>query len=90
MKHKENYYLEDPIFQGALKFAKMFYESEHQVVVRLDFPQQDNYYDCGIFMLMGIRDILRHKQWSFHQGDMKFKRIQIAYEILVENLTYTD
>jgi len=57
--------------------------------VRTDFPQQNNYYDCGVFMLMGIRDILRDKQWSYHQGDIAFKRIQIAYEILEENLIYT-
>lgn len=62
MKHSENYYIENPIFRNALKFARMFYEQEYQVVVRGDYPQQDNYYDCGVFMLMGIRDILRRKQ----------------------------
>ena len=90
MKHNENYYMENPIFKNALKFARTFYDKEYQLVVRSDFPQQDNYYDCGVFMLMGIRDILRHKQWSYHQGDINFKRIQIVQEILKETLIYTD
>lgn len=69
----------------------MFYEKEYKVVVRMDYPQQDNMYDCGVFMLMGIRDILRQKwEWSFHQGDIRFKRLQIAYEVLEENLIFSD
>lgn len=44
--------------------------------------------DCGVFMLMGIRDILEDKCWNFHQGDIPFKRIQIAWEVLEEQLIY--
>ncbi len=58
--------------------------------MRGDYPQQDNYYDCGVFMLMGIRDTLRLKQWSFHQGDIRFKRVQISHEILREKLLFTE
>jgi sentrin-specific protease 1 len=90
MKHDANYYLENPIFKNALKFSKMFYERQYTLVVRDDYPQQDNHYDCGVFMLMGIRDTLRKKQWTFHQGDIRFKRIQIAHEILEENLIFSD
>jgi Ulp1 family protease len=90
MKHAEKYYLDNPIFKNALKFAGWFYEQEYCLTVKQSYPQQENYFDCGIFMLMGIRDILRNMQWSFHQGDMRFKRIMIAHEILSETLMYTE
>ena len=67
------------IFKHALKFAKMFYGKDCPLSVCEDYSQQDNYYDCGVFMLMGIRDVLRGTRWSCHQGDMRFKRIQIAH-----------
>lgn len=89
MRNHEQYYLDNPIFKNAIKFSKLFYQKEYQLVVRSDYPQQDNCYDCGVFLLMGIRDILRKKQWSFHQGDIRFKRVQIAYEVLQETLIYT-
>lgn len=50
------------------------------------YPQQNNGYDCGVFMLMGIRDCLRQREWSFRQGDMRFKRIQLACEVYNEEL----
>ena len=81
-------YLQMDIFKNALKFSKFFYGGEYRLVVRPDYPQQNNYSDCGVFMLMGIRDTLRDLQWSYHQGDMKFKRIQIAHEVLKEKLMY--
>lgn len=68
----------------------MFYEKDVKLSVRKDYPQQDNSNDCGVFMLNGIRDILRKKQWSYHQGDIRYKRIQISYEILEEKLIYVD
>ena len=41
---------------------------------------QNNGYDCGVFMICGIRDFInrRGKSWSFDQYDMKYKRYQIA------------
>ena len=90
IRNKAQYYFDNPIFKNALKFAKMFYQKDYEIFVQMDYPQQDNSYDCGVFMLMGVRDILRKKQWSYHQGDIRFKRIQIAYEILEERLIYTE
>jgi len=45
------------------------------------YPQQDNCYDCGVFMLLGIRDLLEGKKWTFRQGDIRYKRVQMASEI---------
>lgn len=89
IKHPNQYYTENPIFKNALNFAKIFYEKDFTLRVRQDYPQQDNSFDCGVFLLMGIRDTLRSKQWSFHQGDIKFKRIQIAFQILKETIIFT-
>lgn len=89
IKHQHQYYTENPIFKNALNFAKTFYERDFTLRVRSDYPQQDNHYDCGVFLLMGIRDTLRSKQWSFYQGDIKFKRIQIALQILRETIIFT-
>ena len=38
-------------------------------------------------MLLGIKDILnKWNPWSFKQEDIKFKRIQMATEVLDEKL----
>ena len=66
----------------------MFYDRDFTLRIRSDYPIQKNTYDCGVFMLMGIRDVLRSKQWSYQQGDIRFKRIQIASEILKERLIF--
>lgn len=89
MKQKEQSYKDNPIFKNAVKFAKMFYQRDFTVKVCINYPQQNNHYDCGVFMLMGVRDTLRSKQWSYHQADIRFKRVQIASEILKETLIFT-
>ena len=67
----------------------MFYGKDFIIRVRKEYPQQKNTYDCGVFLLLGVRDILRSKQWSYNQGDIRFKRVQIASEILKETLIFT-
>lgn len=39
-------------------------------------------------MLLGIRDTLLQKEWSFDQGDMRYKRVQIAHEVLNVRLAF--
>jgi hypothetical protein len=40
-------------------------------------------------MLMGIRDtLLGRKSWTFLQGDIRFKRIQLANEVLHESIMF--
>jgi Ulp1 family protease len=82
IRHQPNYYLDNKIFKDALKFGKSVFGEEPALVVSQPYPQQNNQYDCGVFMLLGIRDSLRRKEWSFHQGDMRYKRVQIALEVL--------
>lgn len=79
-------YLSNPIFKSALKFAHSLYNEDFTLLVSEDYPQQQNGYDCGVFMLMGIRDSLRGRGWSFRQGDMRFKRVQLACEVFEEGL----
>lgn len=55
-------------------------------MVSPSYPKQDNGYDCGVFMLMGIRDVMGSKNWTFQQGDIRFKRIQLACEVNNEAL----
>lgn len=86
LRKSAEHYLSNPIFKNALKFAQWFYQAEFRLVVSEDYPQQDNGYDCGVFMLMGIRDVLRGREWSFKQGDMRFKRAQLGCEVYQEEL----
>lgn len=78
LRKRPETYLDNPIFKNALKFAKWLYGADITLIVSDNYPQQNNGYDCGVFMLMGIRDALRNREWSFRQGDMRFKRIQLA------------
>jgi len=61
IRHAPNYYLDNKIFKDALKFGKWFFGEEPSLKVSQQYPQQNNQYDCGVFMLLGIRDSLRHK-----------------------------
>lgn len=54
-------YKKSSILKNALRFAKTFYSSDFKLNVLCDYPQQNNFFDCGVFMLMGIRDILESK-----------------------------
>ncbi len=73
-----SWYLKNQIISNIHKFGNRLYEAEMQVSVCSDFPQQFNGVDCGVFMLAGIRDLLRGVQWTFRQGDISFKRVQLA------------
>jgi hypothetical protein len=86
LRRPSEQYLVNPIFKNALKFARWFYEAEFRLVVSEDYPQQNNGHDCGVFMLMGVRDVLRGREWSFKQGDMRFKRVQLGCEVYQEEL----
>jgi Ulp1 family protease len=90
LRKRPDYYQEHVIFKNALKFGRSLYEAELQLVVCEGYPQQNNGFDCGVFMLMGIRDALRGREWSFRQGDMRFKRIQLACEVYHEELMLGD
>jgi hypothetical protein len=37
-------------------------------------------------MLMGIKDVVREVDWNFQQGDINYKRIQLACETISERL----
>ena len=74
-------YTENSIFRNLRRLARMLYGDEAEVEVWENYPQQSNCVDCGMFLLMGARDILSGKEWSFQQGDIRFKRVQVALEI---------
>lgn len=40
----------------------MFYDKEHIIDIDLNYPQQQNGSDCGMFLLCGIKDIVRQYQ----------------------------
>lgn len=86
LRKRPEAYLDNAIFKNALKFGRLLYEADLQLLVSEDYPQQNNGFDCGVFMLMGVRDALRGREWSFRQGDMRFKRIQLACEVYNEEL----
>jgi Ulp1 family protease len=43
-----------------------------------NFPQQANTYDCGMFMLCGIKDVVFDRKWTFQQKDMNERRLEVA------------
>lgn len=61
LKKPAEIYLDNPIFKNALKFGKSLYGEELALEVCQSYPQQNNGFDCGVFMLMGIRDSLRQR-----------------------------
>jgi Ulp1 family protease len=73
-----------PFFLNILKFAGWFYNQDHQIEVSQNYPQQNNGYDCGMFLLCGIKDTFRNynNEWSFSQADMRYKRILFGKEII--------
>ena len=65
----------------------MFYGGTHEFEVDESYPQQKNMSDCGMFLLCGIKDIVRsYKEWSFDQDDIWRKRYQVAREFLKQKL----
>ena len=78
MRKSGDYYAANPIFRNAVRFGRILFDGEIELGLCQDYPQQDNCYDCGVFMLMGIRDLLSQRRWTYQQGDIRFKRIQIA------------
>ena len=64
-------------------FANRYFGVDHQLELITDYPQQNNDYDCGVMMLFGMKDVSReYKMWSFSVQDCKYKRFQIAHEII--------
>lgn len=59
LKKRTEGYLANPIFKNALRLGKNLYGVDLTFEVCSTYPQQDNGNDCGVFMLLGIRDILR-------------------------------
>ena len=52
-----------------------------------DYPRQTNHYDCGVFMLCGIKDVVRsYFDWSFNRTECKYKRFLICLEVMQERL----
>lgn len=78
MRKSVEHYQENNIIKSILKFAAELYGKEVVLEVDQGYPQQENGYDCGMFMLMGLRDLMQCSSWSFQQGDIKFKRIQTS------------
>jgi Ulp1 family protease len=52
--------------------------------VASSFPRQNNTYDCGVFMLAGIREYVRGGKggWSFEAADTGYLRHKFAVELL--------
>lgn len=45
-------------------------------------PRQDNFYDCGVFVLMYLSHLAANKPFRFTQADVPNLRLRIAHEIL--------
>ena len=54
-----------------------------------DTPQQENGYDCGMFVCMFADFILQNLPMKFTQADMPGLRIKLCYCILHGTLLYT-
>lgn len=90
LKKSQTDYARKKIIEDALKFGELHYGRKFQITIQNDYPQQSNNYDCGVFMVLGVRDKLRSKEWSYRQGDIRFKRLQMADEILKQRILFND
>jgi sentrin-specific protease 1 len=51
-------------------------------LVEPEVPQQNNGFDCGIFLLVFAKYCLEEKEFDFGQIHMKYFRRQFAFELL--------
>lgn len=63
---------------------------EDEINVSSEFPQTKVSRDSGIFMLLGIRDVVEEKTWRFTEEEVKQKRSQIIQELLEGQLIKGD
>jgi hypothetical protein len=47
------------IMTNIVQFANWFYGGNHEIEVEEMYPTQNNQSDCGMFLLCGIKDIVR-------------------------------
>lgn len=86
-KEKEEAYESNNIILNVKSFTKWYYGTEYLVELCDDFPQQKNGYDCGVFMLFGIKDTVRENPWSFQQRDIRYKRVLLCKELIEETIS---
>jgi sentrin-specific protease 1 len=51
-----------------------------------DCPEQENGYDCGVFVCMFMRSIALRQSFNFNQKDMRGIRYHMAMEIINKTL----
>lgn len=63
-------------------------EANQNITMQVDhcYPQQDNYSDCGVFMLKGLDYFSRNLIPNFTAHDMPYFRILITYELIIGKL----
>jgi Ulp1 family protease len=80
-------YFSFPLIAKIAKFSQRYYSST-EVERVLDFPRQNNTFDCGVMMLCGIKDVVRdYRSWSFSQSDIPYKRLLITHELLHKKIS---
>jgi Ulp1 family protease len=57
-------------------------------LVAVQTPQQQNGYDCGVFTLLTLRRLVSNQPLTFNQGNIPNTRIQIATDIIQNNLSF--
>jgi Ulp1 family protease len=68
-----------PPIKEILRIVK---DEDKEIKVGSEFPQTKVSRDSGIFMLLGIRDVVEEKTWTFTEDEVKQKRSQIIQELL--------
>jgi sentrin-specific protease 1 len=60
-----------------------------QNVTLRDIPQQENGFDCGVFMLKFADFLSLNRKPTFSQTNMKYFRRKLAFDILNKKATIT-
>lgn len=63
-------------------FFENYYDKKLEITVSEGYPQQNNVYDCGIFMLSAIEDLIEGREWTFSQEKMPEIRLEIAKKLM--------
>lgn len=76
---------EDELLRFVVLLWKLESSEDWKIVVVESIPKQNNFHDCGVFMLKYLDDLVFERPFRFCQDDMESIREQISHAILSTN-----
>ena len=83
ISESERLFSNDPGMQE--KYRRMYYE-DFEICDRIECPQQENSYDCGVFTCKAVEVLSRGRKLIFSQKDMPMLRRLMVHAIITKQL----